>query len=130
MTTLDTLISRVLFVTPQVTADPATPETDDTDNPEGQKAENVMGLSLVFSGIRCTLQYAILPFVLPLIGVASAWAVGLTLVVNVVAIVALVGSVRHMWRINYRHKWRYFAIAVPAFVVLVAFFVLDVIALV
>ena len=35
------------------------------------RAERAFGFSLVFSGVRCVLQYAILPFVLPLIGITA-----------------------------------------------------------
>ncbi|MGF1505844.1 MAG: hypothetical protein GYB64_16770, partial [Chloroflexi bacterium] len=116
---LDGLISRVLFVTPEAHIQP---ETD-------AQSENTLGLSLAFSATRCIIQYMVLPFLLPVIGLAGAFAVGITTAINIVAIAALVGSLRRMWRINYKHKWRYFALAAPAFVVLVVFLAMDVIAL-
>lgn len=114
---LDPLVGRLLFVTPEKVADETVP---------GKKSERVMGYSLAFSAFRCILQYVVLPFVLPVLGVAASWALGLTMIVNVVAIVAIVASVRRMWQINYSHRWRYMALAVPAFVLLVSFLVLDI----
>jgi ABC-type iron transport system FetAB permease component len=116
---LDRTIARVLFVDPPA----ATPNADD------QGSENLMGFSLAVSAFRCTLQYIVLPFLLPVIGMAAGWALGLTMVVNIAAVVALIMSLRRMWATNYAHKWRYFAIAMPALLVLLAFFVLDVVTL-
>jgi ABC-type iron transport system FetAB permease component len=85
-----------------------------------------MGYSLAFSAIRCILQYIVLPFILPVLGIAAGWALGLTMIVNVAAIIAIVASVRRMWQISYSHRWRYMALAVPAFLLLVSFLVLDI----
>jgi hypothetical protein len=118
---LDPIVGRLLFVTPEKVADETLP---------GKKSERVMGYSLAFSAARCILQYAILPFVLPLIGLAASWAVGLTMLVNIAAMVAIVASVRRMWQINYSHRWRYMALAVPAFLLLTSFLILDITALI
>jgi ABC-type iron transport system FetAB permease component len=114
---LDPVIGRLLFVTPEISLDEAQP---------GQQPEKMMGYSLAFSAIRCILQYIILPFLLPLIGLAASWALGLTMVINVIAIIALVTSLRRMWRTNYSHRWRYLALAGPAFLILVSFLILDI----
>jgi hypothetical protein len=114
---LDPIVGRLLFVTPQAVADETIP---------GKKSERVMGYSLAFSAVRCILQYAILPFILPLIGVAASWAIGLTMIINIAAMIAIVASVRRMWQITYSHRWRYMILAVPAFLLLTSFLVLDI----
>jgi hypothetical protein len=115
--TLDRFISRLLFV--DTPAAPATrPSTDD-------RAERAFGFSLVFSGIRCILQYAILPFVLPILGVTMDAAAPISLVINLVAIVLIIYSLRRFWKIGYRHRWRYLPVALTALVLLVAFITLD-----
>ena len=124
MTTLTNKLDRTIATVLFVDIPEANPSEDD------QGGENLMGFSLAFSAFRCTLQYVVLPFMLPLIGIAAGWALGLTMVVNVAAVVALIMSLRRMWATNYAHKWRYFAIAMPALVVLIAFFVLDIVAIV
>lgn len=114
---LDPIIGRLLFVTPEPVADETEP---------GKKSERVMGYSLAFSAGRCILQYVLLPFILPFIGIAASWALGLTMIVNIAAIVAIVASVRRMWQIQYSHRWRYMGLAVPAFLLLISFLVLDI----
>jgi ABC-type iron transport system FetAB permease component len=113
---LDRLIGRVLLVpapaeVPVVTSD--------------STGERAFGFSLVFSGVRCILQYAILPFVLPLVGVASDAAVPITMVLSLVAIGSMIASLRRFWRIDYKYKWQYLALAIPMLGILIGFLVLD-----
>lgn len=120
----DQLMARLLVVE-------LPPLVEGVENPEGvRKAKNAFDLSLAFSALRCTLQYVVLPFLLPLIGLAEGVAVPITLAINVVAFGAIITSLRRFWRTAYKGRWRYLAIAGPALGVLIAFTVLDLIALV
>lgn len=113
---LDRLIGRVLLVPA-----PAEVPAVTTDSP----GERAFGFSLVFSGVRCILQYAILPFVLPLVGVASDAAVPITMLLSFVAIGSMIASLRRFWRIDYKYKWQYLALAIPMLGILIGFLVLD-----
>ncbi len=88
-------------------------------------AERAFGFSLVFSAVRCILQYVVLPFVLPLVGIAGDAAVPVMLAINVVAVVAILFSIRRLWRINYKHKWSYLGVGLTALAILTAFLVYD-----
>jgi hypothetical protein len=90
-----------------------------------EKAKRVLTASLIFSGIRCILMYAIIPFVLPLLGITGMFAHQVDIAINLLAIAALVYSVRRFWQINYRGKIVYTVIAAVAFVILIAFIALD-----
>ncbi|MCA0457093.1 MAG: hypothetical protein LCI00_24190 [Chloroflexi bacterium] len=113
----DRLIGRLLFV--------------DTQSPAAERpasaarAEQAFGFSLLVSGVRCILQYVVLPFILPLIGIAAEVAVPITLAINLVAVVLILFSLRRFWQINYRHKWQYLFVAVTAWALLGAFIALD-----
>ena len=100
-------------------------DTQVTVGTQAENAKRAMTASLIFSGIRCILMYAILPFVLPLIGVSGIFANQVDIVINLIAIAALIYSVRRFWKINYRGKIAYTAIACVAFVLLTAFIALD-----
>jgi hypothetical protein len=104
----------------------ATPTAETIAAPATQKAERAFGFSLLMSGIRCIIVYAILPFVLPLLGMTTQVTVGVSLMIDVAALSALLYSVRKFWRIDYRYKRQYTAIAVVAGLVLVAFIALDI----
>lgn len=89
-------------------------------------AENALTLSLIFSGARCILQYALLPFLLPIIGIAVEATLPILLLINLVAMVSIFFSLRRFWTIGYAHRWRYLVVAAAALVLLVAFTVYDV----
>ncbi len=88
-------------------------------------AKRAFSASLAFSGVRCILMYVVLPFLLPLIGVTGVFAAQIDVLINLVAIGALIYSVRRFWAINYRHKVAYSAVALVAGFVMAAFILLD-----
>ena len=98
------------------------------DNTEAVKrgAENALTLSLMFSGARCILQYALLPFLLPIVGIAAEATLPILLLINLVAMVSIFFSLRRFWTIGYAHRWRYLVVAAAALVLLVAFTVYDI----
>lgn len=61
-------------------------------------------MSIVVSGIRCTLAYVVLPFIAPLIGLAPGVGPVLGIAIAVIAIVANVFSIRRFWAAE--HPWR------------------------
>jgi hypothetical protein len=75
--------------------------TDPSAKAEAQRAFN---MSIVVSGIRCTLAYVVLPFITPFIGLAPGVGPAIGIPIAVVAIVANVVSIRRFWRAQ--HPWR------------------------
>ncbi|MGB7342561.1 MAG: hypothetical protein WBC91_26925 [Phototrophicaceae bacterium] len=120
LNTLDGIIARLLFVTPAQTV---------YEEKTTSQAENAFSFALMFSGIRCVLMYAILPFVLPLVGVAGDFSLWIDLGINAIAIGAIIYSLRRFWKINYKRKWQYLPIALIALVLLLAFVILDIVTL-
>jgi hypothetical protein len=113
-TRLDQLVGRLLFIKPSEVA---------TDESEAQRAFN---FSLIFTGVRCTLQYIVLPFVLPVIGLAANVALPLLLAINIFAMISMLYSVRRFWQINYRHKWTYLVMSLVILAALTAFIADDI----
>jgi hypothetical protein len=88
---------------------------------------------LLLAGARCILRYVVLPFLLPLaavatggtLGVVTGTALALLLIVDVIAVGAIVATLRRLWRVQHPRRWRYLPLAL-AFTLLVAvFFVND-----
>jgi hypothetical protein len=77
----------------------ATPTAD-----EQLEATRIFSLSLMISGTRCLLTYIVLPWVLPLLGLARGVGPAVSLVVGLVAIGFNVLSIRRFQRSRYR--WR------------------------
>lgn len=113
-TRLDQLVGRLLFVKPQAAPD---------DESEAQRAFN---FSLIFTGVRCILQYIVLPFILPVVGIAADSALPILLGINIFAVISMLYSVRRFWQINYRYKWHYLLMAVVILAALTAFIAVDI----
>lgn len=92
--TVDNVMTRMLRVTPHV-----------ADENASAPAERAFGLSLAISGLRCILQYVILPIALPLIGLAGGFSLAIVLVLDMLALTLLISSLRFFWRT--RHPRRF-----------------------
>lgn len=127
--TLDRFISRVLFVPPQniVTTNGTTTTVDTAANDEAAEAtRQVFGFSLLMSGFRCVVKYILLPFILPVIGVATDVGAVISIGINAVAIGAILYSLRRFWMIDYKYKWQYLGVALVALGIVGAFMAFDV----
>jgi hypothetical protein len=114
---LDQFIGRILFVKPLPVPNEAADESD---------AQRAFKFSLIFTGVRCILQYIVLPFILPVIGIAADTALPFLLLINIFAIVSMLFSVRRFWQINYQYKWQYLFMALVILAALTAFIALDI----
>ncbi|MEM7331550.1 MAG: hypothetical protein AAF490_05635 [Chloroflexota bacterium] len=100
-TRLDHFMDYILFVTPM-----------NLSSAPPQATEDAFSFLLLLSGTRCVLQYILLPFVLPLVGIAIDATAPLLIGFNVLAILSIVFSLRHFWRIRFGHRWVYFLVSV------------------
>jgi hypothetical protein len=80
-------------------------ETNLPGDSDIRRGDRILGGSMVFVAVRCTLQYVILPFILPLFGLSDAISVALSTVLEVVALGMIVYNVIRLWNTNWR--WRY-----------------------
>lgn len=69
-----------------------------------ESATKAFSLSVVISGVRCTLTYVVFPWLLPVLGLAAGVGSALGLVVGAVAIVFNVLSIRRMRRTDFAYK--------------------------
>lgn len=72
-------------------------------------------LSVLVSGVRCTLSYVVLPFLVPVLGFAPGVGPALGLLIGSVAIAANAWSFRRFWRSD--HPWRRPALVVHALII-------------
>ena len=70
-------------------------------------AQKAFQTSILVATVRCLLMYIVFPFVLPAIGVASGVGPWIGLPISVVAIVAIVMSIRRFWRADHSKRWHY-----------------------
>lgn len=94
-------------------------------NPLPERAQRALTFGLMLSALRCTVQYVVLPFVLPWVGVATSVSVWVTLVLGGIAIASLTRNVRYLWRLRHAQRWRYLGFAVIVAASLALFMVID-----
>lgn len=88
------------------------------------RANRSVGGSLILSSIRCTLQYIVLPFVLPLLGFGGIFSSVLTLVLSAAAVTLILYNVVELWPTSWR--WRYLGLATVLLLIMAVFLVDDV----
>jgi len=85
--------------------------SSETDDP----AANTFSASMVVSGVRCLLTYALFPWLLPLLGMAAGVGPVIGLVVGTIAIGFNIASIRRMLASQFR--WRVLIIIVNVAVI-------------
>jgi hypothetical protein len=78
--------------------------------PQAARADQILGGSMVFVAVRCTLQYVVLPFILPLFGITDTFSAGLSIVIELVALGMILYNIRRLWSTSWR--WRYLGLSV------------------
>lgn len=97
------------------------------DGPQASPAEaqKAFQTSLLVATVRCLLMYIVFPFVLPAIGVASGVGPWIGLPIGLVAIVAIVMSIRRFWRADHSKRWHYTVIGTTVIGFLIVLAVSD-----
>jgi hypothetical protein len=113
---MDRVVARVLRVRPQ----PLVPR-----EAVATTCSRPFETPLLVSGVRCTLRYIVLPFVLPLLGVTTGGTLGILLLLDVIAAIAIVATLRRLWRLQHPRRWQYLAAALALAVLVGIFFVND-----
>lgn len=85
--------------------------------------------SMIISGIRCTLTYILIPFVLPAIGIATRVGPLLGLSIGSVAIVCDVFTIRRFFAADHKWRWHFSALALAVIGLLAVLIVKDIAAL-
>ncbi|HXW33879.1 MAG TPA: hypothetical protein VEJ87_04820 [Acidimicrobiales bacterium] len=69
------------------------------------EAHRIFGTSMVLSGTRCLLSYVILPFVAPLVGLATGVGAAIGIPIGILALIFDVKGIRRFWLAD--HAWRW-----------------------
>ena len=73
----------------------------------GKPPDRLIGFALITTAVRCVLRYVVLPFGLPLLGLAPGLAYGVTLVCDLTATAFAVTGVWRVWSSRHPIRWRY-----------------------
>jgi len=99
---------------------------DDAPPATRADAQRAFQTSIAVAAVRCVLMYLVFPFVLPAIGVAKGVGPAIGLVINVLAMVCIVFSMRRFWRSDHPKRWWYGVLGGTVFCFLAVAAVIDV----
>lgn len=103
--------------------------------PEGHTAsegaaQRAFSTSVLVSATRCILTYLVLPFLLPVLGIAAGVGPAIGIPVGVAAVVCNVLTIRRFWAADHRWRWAYTALALTVIALLFVLMVEDVASLI
>jgi hypothetical protein len=104
-----------------------TPTASQPTSAEIKRGDRAMRRSILFSATRCTIQYVLLPFVLPLFGLAGSIGAAIGLAFSGIALATVWYNVKDLWHTSWRYRYLGMALVMTAIIAL--FVVLDVRAL-
>jgi hypothetical protein len=88
-----------------------------------RRTDRYTGTYLLIVCVRCTIQYILLPFVLPFLGLSGSVATGVSMAIDLLALGMILYNVRRLWNTSWRY--RYLALSVVMIAILVVFLVND-----
>jgi hypothetical protein len=91
-------------------------------SPAPQRALNI---ALLISATRCTLQYIVLPVLLPLAGLASDASIGVMLLLDAMALGSIGYSLWRLWHTRHPQRWRFAPLAALMVLVILVFLAVD-----
>jgi hypothetical protein len=90
-------------------------------------ADKYTGGYLAIVCVRCTLQYVLLPFVLPFFGLRGDIGTGISMVIDVIALGMITFNIWRLWNTSWRY--RYLALSVVMIGIIAVFLYGDIRAL-
>jgi len=93
--------------------------------PEGA-AQRAFSTSIMVSATRCIITYVLLPFVVPVLGIAAGVGPWLGIPIGVAAIVCNVLTIRRFWAADHKWRWAYTALALTIIVLLLVLMAKDI----
>ncbi|MEM7346368.1 MAG: hypothetical protein AAF485_19180 [Chloroflexota bacterium] len=86
--------------------------------------DKIFGGSLIYVAIRCTLQYIVLPFVLPLVGLSGSLSLTIGVMIDILALGMIGYNVWRLWNTHWR--WRYLGMSVVMIPIIATFLYFNV----
>jgi len=90
---------------------------------EIRRTDRYTGGYLLFVCVRCTIQYVLLPFVLPFLGLGGSVATSISIAIDFVALGLIAFNVYRLWDTSWRY--RYLALSVIMVTILLVFLYND-----
>ena len=105
-------------------------QVDPIDMEAVKSAHRAFRWAIVFSAIRCTITYLLIPIIIPVVSVAGAVATPVSITLCLAAGINGVIGVRRFWKTNNVGKWKYTWFMAFVFVILIGTLIYEITGLV
>lgn len=82
-------------------------QVDPIDMEAVSGAHRAFRWAIVFSAVRCTISYVLIPILIPVLNVIGSFATPISIALCVLALVNGTLGVRRFWWTDHRGKWQY-----------------------
>lgn len=89
---------------------------DDAARSDQIARTSLIGVPLLLTAVRCTLQYILLPFVLPLFGLSGTFSAAVNVVVEAFAIGLIFYNIVRLWHTGWRWRYAIFGLIMAAII--------------
>lgn len=91
-------------------------------SPEIIAGTSLIGVPIMLTAVRCTLQYILVPFVLPLIGLGSALSTKVNVAAGLLGLAVIAYNLTRLWNTNWRRRYLLLSLVVVPFILLSLYF--------
>jgi hypothetical protein len=98
-------------------------ELDTPSTQQIRRTDRLVGSYLVFVAVRCTIQYVLVPFVLPFFGLGGTLSTAVAIAIDLLALGMIAFNIWRLWGTSWR--WRYLALSAVMITILVIFLYND-----
>lgn len=98
--------------------------TKDSDNlsPELIVSSSAVGVPIVLTAVRCTLQYIMVPFLLPLLGVQDSYSPTINIMFAFLGLSVILYNLIRLWDTNWRSRYLLLSLVIVPFILLSLYF--------
>lgn len=93
-----------------------------SQSPELIAGASLVGVPLVLTAVRCTLQYIVVPLLLPLVAASSALAPLANAVVGLLGLGVILFNLTRLWNTSWRTRYLVISAVIVPFVLISIYF--------
>ncbi len=99
-----------------------TPKDSDSMSSELIFGSSVVGVPIVLTAVRCTLQYILLPVVLPLLSIQDSFSPTVNMAVTFFGLGVILYNLKRLWYTSWRTRYILLSLVIVPFILLSFYF--------
>lgn len=91
-------------------------------SPEIIAGTSLIGVPVMLTAVRCTLQYILVPFVLPLFGLGGTLSAQVNVGAGLLGLGVIAYNLTRLWNTNWRRRYLLLSLVIVPFILLSIYF--------